>query len=102
MSSKSKWLVNKLGVLINPSTRDNQETNISLLTLVKDKIIQLLFHDGHLKVLGFHESIGHLSTNTDITVERAMGKKTGIGEGAFTLLEEAAFFVTHYLDSLPA
>ncbi len=91
MSSKSKWLVNKLGVLINPATRDNQETNISLLTLIKDKIIQFIFHDGHLKVFGYHESIGHLSTNTDIEVERAMGKKTGIGTGAFTLLEEAAF-----------
>ena len=65
--------------------------NSSLLTLIKNKIVQLLFHDGHLKVLGFHESIGHLSTNTDITVERAMGRKTGIGTGAYTLLEEAAF-----------
>ena len=49
------------------------------------------FYDKHAKVLGYHESIGHLSTNTDIVVERTMGKKTGIGEGVFTLLEEAAF-----------
>ena len=48
-------------------------------------------HHGHLKTFGFHESIGHSDTNTDITVERAKGRKTGIGTGAYTLLEEAAF-----------
>ena len=48
-------------------------------------------HHGHLKTFGFHESIGHSETNTDITVERARGRKTGIGTGAYTLLEEAAF-----------
>ena len=48
-------------------------------------------HHGHLKTFGFHESIGHSETNTDITVERAKGRKTGIGIGAYTLLEEAAF-----------
>ena len=48
-------------------------------------------HHGHLKTFGFHESIGHSATNTDITVERAKGRKTGIGTGAYTLLEEAAF-----------
>ena len=48
-------------------------------------------HHGHLKTFGFHESIGHSDTNTDITVERAKGRKTGIGIGAYTLLEEAAF-----------
>ena len=48
-------------------------------------------HHGHLKTFGFHESIGHSETNTDITVERAKGRKTGIGIGAYTLLEDAAF-----------
>ena len=48
-------------------------------------------HHGHLKTFGFHESIGHGETNTDITVERAKGRKIGIGTGAYTLLEEAAF-----------
>ncbi|MHA1287954.1 MAG: hypothetical protein ACTSPB_11185 [Candidatus Thorarchaeota archaeon] len=48
-------------------------------------------HHGHLKTFGLHESIGHSDTNTDITVERAKGRKTGIGIGAYTLLEEAAF-----------
>ena len=48
-------------------------------------------HHGHLKTFGFHEAIGHSETNTDITVERAKGRKTGIGIGAYTLLEEAAF-----------
>ena len=48
-------------------------------------------HHGHLKTFGFHESIGHSETNTEITVERAKGRKTGIGTGAYTLLEEAAF-----------
>ena len=48
-------------------------------------------HHGHLKTFGFHESIGHSETNTEITVERAKGRKTGIGTGAYTLLEEAVF-----------
>ena len=48
-------------------------------------------HAKHLKTLGFKEAIGNGTTNTDISVEHAMGKKTGIGEGAFTILEEAAF-----------
>ena len=48
-------------------------------------------HQGHMKTFGFHESIGHSETNTEITVERAKGRKTGIGTGAYTLLEEAAF-----------
>ncbi len=48
-------------------------------------------HNGHIKTIGVCEAIGHGVTNGDIIVERAMGKKTGIGVGAFTLLEEAAF-----------
>ena len=45
----------------------------------------------HIKNIGFHESIGHSSTNTAIEIERCMGRKEDIGEGAFTLLEEAPF-----------
>ncbi len=52
---------------------------------------RILSHANHLKTMGFKESVGHGTTNTDISVEHAMGKKTGIGEGAFTILEEAAF-----------
>ena len=74
-------LKNKNNSVINPSTEDT-------LSAINEKVIT---HDEHIKTLGFHESIGHLSTNTNITVERTMGKKTGIGTGAFTLLEEAAF-----------
>ncbi|MCK5431438.1 MAG: hypothetical protein KAJ03_01775 [Gammaproteobacteria bacterium] len=48
-------------------------------------------HDGHKKVIGFHESIGHGTTNGDITVERAAGRKTTIGTGAYTLLERFPF-----------
>ena len=65
--------------------------NSSLLTLIKDKIIQLLFHNGHLKVLGYLDSIGHGTTNTDVRPECAVGKKTGIETGAFTLLESSSF-----------
>lgn len=48
-------------------------------------------HDGHLKTLGYHESIGTLETNGTIIVERALGRKTTIGTGAFTLLEDNAY-----------
>ena len=75
------WLKNTDGIAINPATEDT-------LSAINEKVIN---HDGHIQTLGFHEGIGHLSTNGDITVERAMGRKTGIGTGAFTLLEEAAF-----------
>ena len=75
------WLLNLLEEIINPATEDT-------LSTLNDKVIT---YNEHIKTLGFHESIGHLSTNTDIVVERTMGKKTGIGTGAFTLLEEAAF-----------
>lgn len=48
-------------------------------------------HDEHLKVLGYHESIGHGTTNTDIVVERCMGRRTTIGTGTYELLQEADF-----------
>ena len=48
-------------------------------------------HDGHLQVLGYHESIGHLSTNSYITVERANGSKSAIGTGAFTIMQSDEF-----------
>jgi hypothetical protein len=46
-------------------------------------------HAGHLKTIGFKEAIGHGAT--DKVVERATGKKTGIGTGAFTLIESHTF-----------
>jgi hypothetical protein len=46
-------------------------------------------HAGHIKTIGFKEAIGHGATNK--VVERACGKKTGIGTGAFTLIESHAF-----------
>ena len=58
------------------------------LAALNDKVVT---HVGHIKTLGFKESVGHGSTDGDIEVEHAMGKKTGIGEGAFTIIEEAAF-----------
>ena len=48
-------------------------------------------HDTHLKVLGYHEAIGHGATNGDLVVERASGRKTAIGSGAYTLLERFDF-----------
>lgn len=48
-------------------------------------------HNGHLKTFEFIDSIGHSTTNTDITPECAVGKKSAIGTGAYTLLESSAF-----------
>ena len=76
---------------IGGATEDKQDDAISLLTLIKDKIVQLLFHHGHLKVLGYWESVGHNTTNTTITKERASGRKTGIGTGAFSIIETYPF-----------
>lgn len=50
-----------------------------------------VYHDGHIKTLGYHESIGHGTTNGDVTKEFAAGDKEGIGSGAFTLMEREAF-----------
>lgn len=74
-------MVNKLNELINPSTEDT-------LLGINNKI--MVSHE-HIKTMGFKEAIGHGATNTNISVEHAMGRKEGIGEGAFTILEEAAF-----------
>lgn len=50
-------------------------------------------HHRHLKVLDYLQSIGHDTTaDADgIFTECAIGKKTGIGVGAYTLLESQAF-----------
>ena len=48
-------------------------------------------HNEHLKVIGYHEAIGHGVTNGDLVVERASGRKTAIGTGAYTLLERFDF-----------
>lgn len=48
-------------------------------------------YNSHLKTIGYKEAIGNGATNTDTVVERCMGRKIGIGTGAYTLLEEAAF-----------
>ena len=58
------------------------------LALLKNKFT---VHHEHVKTIGFKEAIGNRATNTDITVERAMGRKTGIGVGTYTLLQEAVF-----------
>ena len=50
-----------------------------------------ILHDGHLKVLGYYESIGHLETNGNIIVERANGSKSAIGTGAFTIIQSDEF-----------
>lgn len=64
-------------------------TDSDKLQIIVD--LELFVHDTHLKVLGYHESIGHLSTNSDLTIERALGRKTAIGTGAFTLLEDQPY-----------
>lgn len=48
-------------------------------------------HDGHLKMIGYHASIGHGSTNGDVSKEFAAGDKEGIAQGAFTLVEREDF-----------
>lgn len=47
-------------------------------------------HDGHLQTINYYESISH-SIPPGFTIERARGRKTGIGAGSYTLLEEATF-----------
>ena len=81
LKAKAVTLIDTSGSEINPATEDTLSTlNNKLLT-----------EDGHIKVIGYHESIGHLSTNGALSVERAIGNKTGIGTGAFTLLESHPF-----------
>lgn len=53
--------------------------------------LELFTHDGHLKVLGYYESMGHLETNGNITVERANGSKSTVGTGPFTIIESDPF-----------
>lgn len=48
-------------------------------------------HNNHLKTLGYLDSIGYGTTNTNIRPECAVGKKAAIGVGAYTLLESSAF-----------
>lgn len=48
-------------------------------------------HKGHLKTLGYHESIGQKTTNGDLEIERAMGRKKSIGTGGYTLLEDQTY-----------
>ena len=48
-------------------------------------------YNEHLKTFELIDSIGHSTTNTDVTPECAVGKKTGIGTGAYTLLESHDF-----------
>lgn len=62
-----------------------------------------VFHDGHQKIIGYHESIGHFEDD----VERANGSKSQIGTGAFTIIESADFIqppgdVQMYLQSTDA
>lgn len=63
----------------------------SYLSDMKIALNKLLFHDGHLKTLEFIDSVGHGTTNTSIKPECAIGKKSAITTGAYTLLESADF-----------
>lgn len=74
-------LVDSSGTVINPSTEDT-------LAILNDKHT---VHAEHIKTMGFKEAVGHGATDGDIVVERASGKKTGIGTGDFALLESYAF-----------
>jgi len=47
-------------------------------------------HDNHIGTITLYESIGH-GEHSGITQERCYGKKTTIGTGAFTLLENQPF-----------
>lgn len=65
------------------------------LDLIYDKLsilnAKFTVHNEHVKTIGYIEGIGHGITNSDITVEFAIGKKSTIGAGAYTLLESQAF-----------
>ena len=77
---------------------ENTLDNIwALITTISANLASLIsggipaYHDAHMKVLGYYESIGHGSTNGDLSVERSRGRKTTIGTGAFTILEDEDF-----------
>ena len=74
-------LKNKNNSVINPATEDTLE-------ILKDKFT---VHQEHIKTIGFKEAIGHGVTDGNIKVERASGKKTGIGTGDFTLIQSYDF-----------
>ena len=89
----------KLQIIIDDDVRNRNAANAvpSVNTIVN--YVQLvdaagsphILHDGHLKVLGLNESIGHLTTNDDTTVERANGNKAAVGGGAFTIIQSDEF-----------
>ena len=74
-------LLNELEQSINPATEDT-------LSTLNDKVNT---HHNHIKTFELIDSIGHGITNTDIRPECAIGKKSAIGVGAYTLLESSDF-----------
>lgn len=75
------FVVDIHGNIVNVSTEET-------LVLLKDKFT---VHNGHVKTLELIDSIGHGTTNTDVVPECAVGKKSAITTGAYTLLESSAF-----------
>ena len=70
-------------------TEDGENVENFVIVLSGSEGEDVESHAGHIKTIGFKEAIGHGAT--DKTVERAAGKKTGIGTGAYTLIESHAF-----------
>lgn len=70
-------------------TEDDERVENFVIVLSGSEGEDVKSHAGHIKTIGFKEAIGHGAT--DKVVERAAGKKTGIGTGAFTLIESHAF-----------
>lgn len=89
----------ELQIIIDDDVRNRNAASESTSVDTVVKYMQLvdpfgnphILHDGHLKVLGYHEAIGHNVTNGDLVVERASGRKTAIGTGSYTLLERFDF-----------
>ena len=75
-------MVNKSG---NATEDTLDDIDINIAALISGGVPA--YHDAHLKVLGYHERIGHLGDD----VERANGSKSGIGAGGFTIIESNDF-----------
>ena len=89
----------ELQIIINDDVRNRNAASDSTSVGTIVQYVQLIdpdgnphiLHDGHLKVLGLYESIGHLTTNGDNSVERANGNKSAIGGGEFTIIQSDEF-----------
>ena len=84
--------INTINIAFN-CVHKSIEVHSTLKVLDSDTglLIDVDGHRGHMKNLSFLQAIGYGVTNDTIIVERANGEKTGIGTGAYTLLESHPF-----------